>query len=77
MARREDILKSRLPYSQPSPWSELLIPQIPVYELVLRGVVIFFALRIAFRLIGKHEFGQLTLFDLVLLLIISELTRPR
>lgn len=44
----------------------------PVYEQVLRGVVIYFALLIAFRLIGKHEFGQLTPFDLVLLLIVSE-----
>ncbi len=43
-----------------------------VYELVLRGVVIYFALLIAFRLIGKHEFGQLTAFDLILLVIISE-----
>lgn len=51
---------------------ELLIPENPVIELVLRGVVIYFALMIAFRLIGKHEFGQMTAFDLILLLIISE-----
>lgn len=51
---------------------ELLLPENPVYELVLRGVVIYFALMIAFRLIGKHEFGQTTAFDLILLLIISE-----
>lgn len=50
----------------------LLVPESPVHELVLRGVVIYFALLIAFRLIGKHEFGQLTPFDLILLLIISE-----
>jgi uncharacterized membrane protein YcaP (DUF421 family) len=51
---------------------ELLMPENPIYELVLRGVVIYFALMIAFRLIGKHEFGQTTAFDLILLLIISE-----
>lgn len=56
----------------PMPLEELLIPETPVYELVVRGAVIYFALMIAFRLIGKHEFGQLTPFDLVLLLIISE-----
>ena len=41
------------------PLDELPIPRISVYEFVLRGVVIYFALRMAFRLIGKHEFGQL------------------
>jgi len=51
---------------------ELLVPESPFYELVLRAVVIYFALLIAFRLIGKHEFGQLSAFDLILLLIISE-----
>jgi uncharacterized membrane protein YcaP (DUF421 family) len=51
---------------------ELLVRENPVYELVLRGIVIYFALMIAFRLIGKHEFGQTTAFDLILLLIISE-----
>jgi len=35
-------------------------------------VTIYFALLFAFRLIGKHEFGQLSPFDLILLLLISE-----
>jgi uncharacterized membrane protein YcaP (DUF421 family) len=51
---------------------ELLLPENPIYELVIRGIVIYFALMIAFRLIGKHEFGQMSPFDLILLLIISE-----
>jgi uncharacterized membrane protein YcaP (DUF421 family) len=34
--------------------------------------VLDFMLLVAFRLIGKLEFGQLTAFDLILLLIISE-----
>jgi len=50
----------------------LLVPESPVHELVLRGAVIDFSLLAAFRLIGTHEFGQLTPFDLILLLIISE-----
>lgn len=58
------------------PLEELLIPETPVYELVIRGVVIYFALLLAFRLIGKHEFGQLTPFDLILLVIISEAVSP-
>ncbi len=51
---------------------ELLLPENPVYELVLRGVVVYFALMVAFRLIGRHGFSQTSAFDLILLLIISE-----
>jgi uncharacterized membrane protein YcaP (DUF421 family) len=58
------------------PLEELLIPETPVWELVARGIIIYFALMLAFRLIGKREFGQLTAFDLILLLIISEAISP-
>ena len=44
---------------------------------MVRGIVIYFALLlVAFRLIGKREFGQLTPFDLILLLIVSEAISP-
>jgi len=52
--------------------SELFVLQTPVVELVLRAAVIYFFLLLVMRLIGRHEFGQLTPFDLILLLIISE-----
>ncbi len=55
---------------------ELMIPGTPIHELVFRGVVIYFALLVAFRLIGKREFGQLTPFDLILLLIVAEAISP-
>lgn len=58
------------------PLEELFIPETPVWELVARGIVIYFALMLAFRLIGKREFGQLGAFDLILLLIISEAISP-
>lgn len=58
------------------PLEELLIPETPIWELVARGVIIYFALMLAFRLIGKREFGQLSPFDLILLLIISEAISP-
>ena len=50
----------------------LLVPESPVLEFVLRGAVIYFALMAALRLIGTHEFGQLSPFDLILLPIIPE-----
>ena len=52
--------------------SELFVLQTPLVELILRAAVIYFFLLLVMRVIGRHEFGQLTPFDLILLLIISE-----
>ena len=45
--------------------------QTPWWELLIRGSVIYLVLFLLFRLSGKRQVGQLTPFDLVLLLIIS------
>ncbi|WP_054848459.1 hypothetical protein [Methanoculleus chikugoensis] len=52
--------------------SEPFVLQTPLVELALRAAVIYFFLLLVMRVIGRHEFGQLTPFDLILLLIISE-----
>ena len=44
---------------------------VPWWELVIRGSVVFLALFAMIRLIGRRQVGQLTPFDLLLLLIIS------
>lgn len=54
------------------PMSELFVLQTPLAELILRAAVICFFLLLVMWVIGRHEFGQLTPFDLILLLIISE-----
>jgi uncharacterized membrane protein YcaP (DUF421 family) len=41
-------------------------------ESVIRAAVIYFFLMVLFRIIGKRSLGQITTFDFVLLLIISE-----
>jgi uncharacterized membrane protein YcaP (DUF421 family) len=41
------------------------------FEVVLRCVIVYGFLLIAFRLSGKREMGQMTPFDLVLILLIS------
>lgn len=43
----------------------------PWWELLLRGSVVYFVLFVLFRLSGKRQAGQMTPFDLLLLLIIS------
>lgn len=42
------------------------------YEIVIRATAVFLFLFIVFRIWGKKHFGQLTSFDLILLLIMSE-----
>ena len=50
---------------------ELLIPDISIVEKVLRTVVVYAFLLLAFRVAGKRQLGQLSPFDLIVLLIIS------
>ncbi|HSI42825.1 MAG TPA: YetF domain-containing protein [Methylotenera sp.] len=44
---------------------------VPWWEFVVRGVVVYAFLVVLLRLTGKRQIGQLSPFDLVLLLIIS------
>ncbi|MET1027762.1 MAG: YetF domain-containing protein [Dongiaceae bacterium] len=44
---------------------------LPWWEFVLRALVVYVFLLVALRLTGKRQVGQLTPFDLVLLLILS------
>jgi uncharacterized membrane protein YcaP (DUF421 family) len=44
---------------------------VPWWELVLRGLVVYAFLIVLLRLTGKRQIGQLSPFDLVLLLILS------
>lgn len=49
----------------------LLVPEAPIWELVLRAVAVYVFLIVVLRLAGRRETGQLSSFDLVLLLILS------
>lgn len=55
----------------PSLW----VPEVAVWEKVLRSVVIYLFMLLAFRFTGKRQVGQLTPFDLVVLLIISNVVQ--
>jgi uncharacterized membrane protein YcaP (DUF421 family) len=53
----------------------LWIPDVPLVEKVVRSVVVYVFLLAAFRLVGKRQVGQMTPFDLVVLLIISNIVQ--
>ena len=48
------------------------IPQESVLDLILRGIVVYLGLFELLRFIGKRHVGELSPFDLVVLLVISE-----
>lgn len=45
--------------------------EVPWWELILRGVVVYVFLIVILRVTGKRQVGQLAPFDLVLLLVLS------
>lgn len=48
-----------------------LIPEVQIIEKVVRPLIVYFFLLITFRIVGKRELGQMTPFDLIVLLTIS------
>ena len=48
-----------------------LLPEASVAQLILRGIVVYVFLVVALRLGGRRELAQMTTFDLVLVLILS------
>ncbi len=53
----------------------LWIPDIPIWEKIFRSFVVYLFILLAFRFTGKRQVGQLTPFDLVVLLIISNVVQ--
>ena len=53
----------------------LFVPDISVLEKIVRSAAVYLFLLFAFRLTGKRQVGQLTPFDLVLLLLISNVVQ--
>lgn len=53
----------------------LFVPDVSVAEKVFRSAVIYLFLLAAFRFTGKRQVGQLTPFDLVVLLLISNVVQ--
>ena len=48
-----------------------LLPELPWWELILRGAVVYAFLLILIRMTGRRQVGMLAPFDFILLLILS------
>jgi uncharacterized membrane protein YcaP (DUF421 family) len=53
----------------------LFVPEISIAEKIVRSVVVYLFILVVFRLTGKRQVGQLTPFDLVVLLILSNVVQ--
>ncbi len=51
------------------------VPELPVVEKVVRAAIVYIFLLGALRLSGKRQLGQMSSFDLVVLLIISNVVQ--
>ena len=51
------------------------LPEIPIWEKAVRSLVVYLFLILAFRVTGKRQVGQLTPFDLIVLLIIANVVQ--
>jgi uncharacterized membrane protein YcaP (DUF421 family) len=47
------------------------LPEISIGEKILRSLIVYFFLLVMLRLLGKREVAQMTVFDLIVLLILS------
>jgi uncharacterized membrane protein YcaP (DUF421 family) len=47
------------------------VPEVSILEKVIRSIIVYVFLLVAFRMIGKRQVGQMTPFDLIVLLMIS------
>ena len=56
---------------QPFDLATMLLPVLPWWELLIRGIIVYVFLLFLIRLTGRRQTGMLTPFDFILLLILS------
>ncbi len=56
-------------------WSDMFSLQVPALEKVLRTVLVYGGLAILLRLAGKRDLAQLNTFDLVVMLLLSNVVQ--
>ena len=49
----------------------MIVPVVPIWEVVARTVVVYVAVFVLLRLAGKRELGQMSVLDLVVILVIA------
>lgn len=53
-------------------WDELLMPSVPLLEVVVRGTIVFLALTAMMRVVGQRESGGLGITDLMVVVLVAQ-----
>lgn len=53
----------------------MFVSELPIVEKIARAAIVYLFLLVAFRITGKRQVGQLTPFDLVVLLVVSNIVQ--
>lgn len=56
-------------------WHQLLLPDVSWPEKLLRPIMVYLALMVIFRVASKRELAQATLFDFLIILLISNVVQ--
>ena len=56
-------------------WNDMWVMGIPVMEKAIRTAVVYFFIALALRIIGRRELAQFTAFDLVVVLLLSNVVQ--
>jgi uncharacterized membrane protein YcaP (DUF421 family) len=56
-------------------WNDLLHVQIPLADKVIRTIAVYLALLLILRVVGKRQVAQLNQFDLVVMLLLSNVVQ--
>ncbi|HEX7129546.1 MAG TPA: YetF domain-containing protein [Rhodanobacteraceae bacterium] len=54
---------------------EMFTLGVPAWELVCRAVIVYFALLVMLRLSGKRTVGELSIFDLIVIIVLGSAVR--
>lgn len=57
------------------PWHDILLPKPSWLEKIVRPILVYIALLIAFRVLSKRDLGSSTTFDLLIVLLISNVVQ--
>jgi len=54
-------------------WTDMLVPQAPLIETILRAALAYIAVIVLIRLIGKRGLAEMSTFDIVVVVLLADI----
>ncbi|MDB5592210.1 YetF domain-containing protein [Enterovirga sp.] len=61
--------------TRPIDWGAIFVPESPLFEIVLRGTIMYIVLFLALRFLMKRNTGQIGVADLMVIVLVSEVSQ--